>query len=90
MPYVDDYDKRNKIISIRLKESTLKKIDEYRKKRNEKALWKTKARNYYNVGYDGYLSRSDVILEALLHKSRITFIGRHTSERLLGDESNEY
>ena len=65
MPYVDDYDKRNKIISIRLKESTLKKIDEYRKKRNEKALWKTKSRNYYNVGYDGYLSRADVILEAL-------------------------
>ena len=65
MPYVDKYDKRNKVISIRLKELTLKRIDDYRKKHNEKALWKTKSRNYYNVGYDGYLSRADVILEAL-------------------------
>lgn len=54
-----------KLISVRLSEDLVEKIDAYRQVPNANALWRTKSRNYYSSTYGGYCSRCDVIEAAL-------------------------
>ena len=53
-----------KIISIRLSEDLLEKMDSLRKQTNNCHLYMTKQRNYYDR-FVGYVSRADVIELAL-------------------------
>lgn len=61
------YDKENEkqLISIRIKKTTLRKVEDYRHTKNASTLWTTPNRKYYNSSLGGYCSRCDVIEQAL-------------------------
>ena len=59
----------NKLISVRLPEELLKKVDDFRNNVNSKSLYKTASRNYYDR-FTGFVSRADVIEQALIEYFR--------------------
>ena len=59
----------NKLISVRLPEDLLKKVDDFRNKVNSNSLYKTGSRNYY-YSTTGFVSRADVIEQALIEYFR--------------------
>ena len=53
------------LVSIRLQKDLLSEIDDYRNKINKNSIYKTASRNYY-YSSTGYVSRADVIEQALI------------------------